>query len=453
MEANFRNCAGCGAEKAMALFSASQLRKGPGVSRCAACVAQNVRSSSCYVGTQEQQHHFQKHEFEFVTPPVPTAEVEILWKIGDLKQLLAQKSNEGSKWQRRSEIAKIWFHESKETAHSTSPLAESIALPAPPRPPPKEIQCFIQLKLELEPDGKTIGDIGCYLHKTGQMEFQALNCLEVVLPDGSIKRTCRDRNWKNFGFWGWADFFPKDFNFDETGLHEIGDGGLILRCKAKISKEGWVPQQPSLNKHHNFEKEQNEMTHSSACLAMFENAEFSDVSLVCQEKQTFKCHKAILATWSPVFKVMFSHSDLAEGQTNEVRIEDIRPSVMKALLKFMYCGHFQCEIGDELDLLAAAQKYSIPSVKRLCEARLVGSLEENPSYVPQVLAFTSLHDDLKCLHHAALQSLHGHRDEVMLSEGWATLCRQSPLVALQVLNEAQQLNFGKNEASCECWRK
>ncbi|CAM9773548.1 unnamed protein product [Heterosigma akashiwo] len=224
--------------------------------------------------------------------------------------------------------------------------------------------------------------------------------------------------------------------------------------RAKIAMKGWIPRQPHLNQDHKFKIQECELAHSSVGLTMFKDGEFSDVSLVCQQEQTFRCHRAILSAWSPVFKAMFSHSNMAEGQTNEVTIQDVKPSVMEALLKFMYGGLLECEPGDELDLLAASQKYSVQYIKKQCEQWLVSSLEDNPSYVPQVLAFTSLHDDLECLHYAALRCLNEKKFEVVSSEGWKSFCKQSPLVALEVLNETtDKFEKGGSVESCKCWEK
>ena len=49
----------------------------------------------------------------------------------------------------------------------------------------------------------------------------------------------------------------------------------------------------------------------------FSGGQFSDVTLVCEEKM-FPCHKVILSARSDVFKAMFSHENTKEGQTNQV---------------------------------------------------------------------------------------------------------------------------------------
>lgn len=454
-----RNCAGCGFDKAESFFSLNQWGKGPGLSRCSTCVAARniprmMRSSSSLINNApEEQRCSKKHKFKCRTPSTPVAETQFTWEIENLDQLLLKKSHEQpwAKWSRRSKLATLWFDKEDEGASSNS------------TPSSKQIKFCMQIVVE-EKDGG-IRDVGCFIARVGDEGFIYLQQMELVLPDGSIKKKVASSLWRDTytasadrerEWLGWTEFLSKGVSLNETGLHQIGDGGVILRLKAKILKEGWIPRQPNDIENHNFGEEDDEETHSSVGLAIFENAEFSDIRLVCQQERSFRCHRAILSAWSPVFKAMFSHSEMAEGRTNEVVIQDIKPPVMEALLKFMYCGHLQCELGDELDLLAAAQKYSVKSIKKLCETRLIGALKENPCNVPQILSLTSLHCDLKCLHYTALQCLNEHRHEVMSSDGWKLLCKQAPAVALEYLNEAEQ-KFGRNKdvenCTCTCWEK
>ena len=79
----------------------------------------------------------------------------------------------------------------------------------------------------------------------------------------------------------------------------------------------------------------------SALLASSESESkerFCDVTLIVASLPTqFKAyaHKAILATRSEVFKMMFLH-DMQESATNEIKLSDIEPDVLKELLTYIY---------------------------------------------------------------------------------------------------------------------
>ena len=61
---------------------------------------------------------------------------------------------------------------------------------------------------------------------------------------------------------------------------------------------------------------------------------------------------------SPVFKSMLT-SDMVEGQTGVVEIEDIEAETMEKLLEFFYSGKIE-DMGDQLyRLFYAADKYEV----------------------------------------------------------------------------------------------
>jgi hypothetical protein len=88
-------------------------------------------------------------------------------------------------------------------------------------------------------------------------------------------------------------------------------------------------------------------------------------------------HRCVLCSVSPVFRAMFQ-SEMAESQSGEVLLTDIRPAVMKELLIYMYTAAFSTP--DVLDsdiakeLLLAASKYDVIGVIQECEESLATSL-------------------------------------------------------------------------------
>lgn len=84
-----------------------------------------------------------------------------------------------------------------------------------------------------------------------------------------------------------------------------------------------------------------------------------------------KAHMAILSACSPVFERMFLH-DLKEKKSSTVDIDDMSLESCSALLGYIYGTIRQDQFWKHrLSLLAAANKYSISSIKDCCEQSLL----------------------------------------------------------------------------------
>jgi len=103
------------------------------------------------------------------------------------------------------------------------------------------------------------------------------------------------------------------------------------------------------------------------------NKDFSDVIVICGDSK-FHCHKVFLAARSPVFKAMLT-VDMKEKNSSEVHIEDVTADVMEELLQFIYKGKSSNFDKYVTDLLFAADKYQIDSLKEQCEKKLISSIE------------------------------------------------------------------------------
>mmetsp|Transcript_29421 Transcript_29421/g.46356 ORF Transcript_29421/g.46356 Transcript_29421/m.46356 type:complete len:419 (+) Transcript_29421:50-1306(+) len=399
-------------------------------------------------------------EVKHRTPSIPSSEIEITWEIEDVDQLLLcqTRTEDPDVYWRRSLPIKVYFHDTVRCS-SESLEAEGDRMA-------KKLEFAIKIDVKKQPGAGGQRKTGCYLEaldSTKSEPFQLKGLfIQVLLPDGSNKKSKLDPDlgWKRLtnNCLGWRNFLSENLDFSECGLHSVGDGGLILRARAEIMREGWHPIQCCPRKtQHRIDLVGEEVTTSSILRnvysSMLESSEFSDVSLVCQDGQSFKCHKAVLSAWSTVFRAMFTHSDMMEGQTRTVSIKDIKPHTVKVLLNCMYGGYFHCEPADQLDVLAAADKYNIQSVKNQYLKTLIDKLQNSPCDVPEVVAFTDLHADLKCLRFAAIQALSAQKDEIMSSEGWSLLCETAPQAALKAITDARQFEkHNVSQVNCECWK-
>merc|ERR1719481_303442 len=106
---------------------------------------------------------------------------------------------------------------------------------------------------------------------------------------------------------------------------------------------------------------------------LFTSNEYADVTIVCDDK-TFKCHKIILASRSPVFKTMFD-ADMKEKEAGSVEIKNMTPEVLENMLKYIYTSEAPDIDALTQELLAAAEQYQLEKLKELCEAKLCSKVD------------------------------------------------------------------------------
>ena len=149
-----------------------------------------------------------------------------------------------------------------------------------------------------------------------------------------------------------GDLLPKD---TLTIVYEIE---LLLDYENRIIASG--------------SKEELECSLGSDMTSLLEGGADSNVTISAGE-ETFKAHKAILITRSPVFRAMFENN-MTEATSNCIEISDMDPKVVKEMLKYIYTGNAP-EVGKMADkLLQAADKYDLKQLKAMCERELTSRL-------------------------------------------------------------------------------
>ncbi|XP_059317869.1 BTB/POZ and MATH domain-containing protein 3 isoform X1 [Lycium ferocissimum] len=157
--------------------------------------------------------------------------------------------------------------------------------------------------------------------------------------------------------------------------------------------------------------------------------------------EIFKGHKLILAARSPVFRAQF-FGLIGNPKSDEVQLEDIEPSVFKAMLQYIYSDELPdlAEITGSTStcsstimlqhLLAAADRFGLDRLKELCEAKLCE--EVNADTVATTLSLAEQHrcPQLKaiCLKFAAT-----NLGVVMQTEGFKHLEESCPSLLSELL--------------------
>uniref|UniRef100_A0A5B7B6A4 Putative BTB/POZ and MATH domain-containing protein 4-like n=1 Tax=Davidia involucrata TaxID=16924 RepID=A0A5B7B6A4_DAVIN len=181
---------------------------------------------------------------------------------------------------------------------------------------------------------------------------------------------------------------------------------------------------------------------------LLENMEGSDV-IFNVAGENFNAHKLVLAARSSVFRSEFF--DGSEGDKQEIIVTDMEPKVFKAMLHFIYrdaliedelvASSSSCvsSISDTLTakLLAAADKYDLGRLRRVCESHLCKDISVNSVAKTLALADRYHATELKavCLRFAA-----ENLAAVMRSDGFEYLKENCPSLQSELL---------KTVAGCE----
>ncbi len=154
---------------------------------------------------------------------------------------------------------------------------------------------------------------------------------------------------------------------------------------------------------------------------LWESKTLADVTFKCKEK-SIKAHISIIASGSPVLAAMFQH-DFVENRERIVEISDIKPIVFESLLRYFYTGDVNLEIADVAQLLVAADKYGVDSLKDECSQFLSRNVALENSV--QYLVLSHLHNSAE-LHEKTLDFLSRNAEAVCCRKDWMEVIKNYP---------------------------
>lgn len=93
--------------------------------------------------------------------------------------------------------------------------------------------------------------------------------------------------------------------------------------------------------------------------------------------RSIPCHRLIMAACSPYFRELFFSANGKEVNQKEVVLENLDPSVMEAIVKYMYSAEIDINDNNVQDILAIANRFQIPSVFTVCVNYLQKKLSKN----------------------------------------------------------------------------
>eukprot|EP00928_Gymnodinium_smaydae_P071159 TRINITY_DN54824_c0_g1_i1.p1 TRINITY_DN54824_c0_g1~~TRINITY_DN54824_c0_g1_i1.p1 ORF type:complete len:432 (-),score=63.37 TRINITY_DN54824_c0_g1_i1:495-1610(-) len=112
---------------------------------------------------------------------------------------------------------------------------------------------------------------------------------------------------------------------------------------------------------------------------MWTSRKFSDMVLVAADGTEFACHRAVLASVSPVFDSMLTHS-LREGVTARVELDWVPADVVNSFLVAVYLDQLRpADVTNATlqQLLKLGEMYDMPPLVKTCAEQLAMSVDEN----------------------------------------------------------------------------
>lgn len=158
-----------------------------------------------------------------------------------------------------------------------------------------------------------------------------------------------------------------------------------------------------------------------------------DVEITCDEN-TFHVHKNILSCRSKVFAAMLQ-SNMVEGISGKIKVHDIKATVLRVFLRYLYTGivpQFDVDIAKEL--YEVGDQFAVEELKDACSQFLSSHLTQNNSY--EILVLADRHGDYNLRSNVIAYIVH---NRMPLQHGsWPNFCESQPQLANKVLNISLQ---------------
>jgi len=104
--------------------------------------------------------------------------------------------------------------------------------------------------------------------------------------------------------------------------------------------------------------------------------EFSDITIFVKNQKIY-AHKAILASQCPKFYAQFT-SEMPDGKTDKLTIGNFSYDAVFKMIEFFYCGEANFnEISHKclLELLHLSDEYMVDNLHRICEKKLLNTID------------------------------------------------------------------------------
>jgi hypothetical protein len=167
-------------------------------------------------------------------------------------------------------------------------------------------------------------------------------------------------------------------------------------------------------------------------VALLASGAGADGALRAAGGETLRVHRWLLASRSPVLATALTDPAWATPDA-PVEVDDMDETTLRAFVEYLYSEdaapvHASRELA--LAMLAASDKYDVPSLRAAAEAALGAALCVDGS--ADTLRAAARHG-AAALRARAAAFVRAHLDEVTATPGWATLLAEAPLLQVEIL--------------------
>ena len=291
-------------------------------------------------------------------------------------------------------------------------------------------------KVHCYPNGNTVkGYLSIFLHFDSDQEkteFPVEFALSIIDKEGSKRETrfvyiMKDYYYQSGGF-GISKFISHGA-LKNAEANLLPDDVLTIHCAITVIHENnnvvtSGTSRPVLAHGSGGAMEEQEQASILKCVDnVFRSGQFSDCLVVCQGRE-YKCHRAVLAERSSVFNAMFT-VDMEESRSRKVDIKEHNPDTVDKMLAYIYTGKVE-EMGGNADtLLAAANMYDLPGLKKMCEKALIKAMNVSNALDILLLADLNQADGVREL---ALKFIVENGKEIVSQDGWVKKLERYPQI-------------------------
>jgi len=217
---------------------------------------------------------------------------------------------------------------------------------------------------------------------------------------------------------------------ETPALKEFAKGNMVFVC---IELQYKVPS----NDESDIGYDKNELTDrsefSQKMLELHSDGQF-DLTIQVEDKE-FKTSKLVLMSHSDVFRRMLLCPNSIEAQTGIVKMENTKPNVIEAMLKWIY----QTEIDnmDEVasDLYRTADKYDIGLLKKNCVNVMITRLSKDNFLSSLILAYKFSEENLKKRVINFISEDNKRLKSLMASDEWAEFSSNDPELRKKIVED------------------
>eukprot|EP00798_Chlamydomonas_sp_ICE-L_P022692 gene22692-29846_t len=252
---------------------------------------------------------------------------------------------------------------------------------------------------------------------------------------GAVKISCarQDPNARNCH--GYRKFVKRSILEDPARGFLLNDTIIInYTIELVVSSGGAMARGPSVNKAELIKV-------PPPCLgadlaSLITSGESSNYCFVV-EGEEMKVHKMILEARSPVFCALLN-TPMREGQEGRVVIHDIKASVFRVMLHFVYSDQLPeehegplLEVAMAQHLLVAADQYQLVRLRKICERRLCESVDVETVATTLALAEQNHAEELKKV---CLDFVSRNLAAVMNADGFRHMTGSCPQLQAEILS-------------------